>query len=151
MSENTNTLSDSDELQRFTRIAQDAADAAFRVRVRNAVTLRIDQLGSDEMIRIRREAGIDVHRWIALRRSTRNASSPEEFQVFAGVLGVSARWLAIGMGTPAVFEHPPAGWETFGSHVDRPDVELEFSTRVGPEDGLPLWERPRLLAAASTA
>lgn len=99
MSENTNTLSDTDETQRFTQLAQLAADAAFRTRVKDAVTRRIDQLGDDELIRLRRSAGIDVHRWIALRRSTRNAHTVDEFQLFADVLGVSPRWLATGMGT----------------------------------------------------
>lgn len=35
----------------------------------------------------------------------------------------------------------PEGWYTFGTHVDQPDVRLEFSDEVG-EDGLPWWERP---------
>lgn len=35
----------------------------------------------------------------------------------------------------------PEGWHTFGTHVDRPDVRLEFSDETG-EDGLPWWERP---------
>lgn len=33
---------------------------------------------------------------------------------------------------------PPAPWVTFGSHVDQPDVALEF---WGDEGGVPLWER----------
>lgn len=33
-----------------------------------------------------------------------------------------------------------AGWSPFGSHVDRPDVELEFDGQ--DEAGMPLWERP---------
>lgn len=34
---------------------------------------------------------------------------------------------------------PPAGWFTFGTHVDRP-VTLEFWGH--DESGLPIWERP---------
>lgn len=33
-----------------------------------------------------------------------------------------------------------AGWSSFGSHVDRPEVELEFDGQ--DEAGMPLWERP---------
>lgn len=38
------------------------------------------------------------------------------------------------------FASPPPGWFTFGSHVDQPDVKLEF----WGEDtgGDPIWERP---------
>lgn len=35
---------------------------------------------------------------------------------------------------------PPEGWFTFGTHIDRPEVQLEF---WGDDDGLPLWERPK--------
>lgn len=34
---------------------------------------------------------------------------------------------------------PPAGWYMFGTHVDVPDVRLEF---WGDEGGVPIWERP---------
>ena len=35
---------------------------------------------------------------------------------------------------------PPVGWFSFGTHVDQPDVKLEF---WGTDDGgMPLWERP---------
>lgn len=37
----------------------------------------------------------------------------------------------------------PEGWFTFGHHADQPTVVLEFSSEVG-EDGLPLWERPKV-------
>lgn len=39
------------------------------------------------------------------------------------------------------FVEPPPGWFTFGTHLDFPDVPLQFSKETG-EDGLPLWERP---------
>jgi hypothetical protein len=32
------------------------------------------------------------------------------------------------------------GWHTFGTHVDRPDLKLEFS-RVCDQTGLPYFER----------
>lgn len=32
-----------------------------------------------------------------------------------------------------------AGWLPFGSHVDQPDIPLEFE---GDDGGVPLWERP---------
>tara|TARA_R110002051_G_scaffold60546_9_gene110969 strand:+ start:77109 stop:77507 length:399 start_codon:yes stop_codon:yes gene_type:complete len=34
---------------------------------------------------------------------------------------------------------PPRGWFVLGSHIDQPDVCLEF---WGDEGGVPLWERP---------
>lgn len=34
---------------------------------------------------------------------------------------------------------PPPGWFTFGTHIDQPDVMLEF---WGDEGGIPIWERP---------
>jgi hypothetical protein len=37
---------------------------------------------------------------------------------------------------------PPPGWSIYGTHVDRPGVELEFWGADGAPDGLPLWERP---------
>lgn len=37
----------------------------------------------------------------------------------------------------------PEGWFTLGHHADQPTVVLEFSSEVG-EDGLPLWERPKV-------
>lgn len=37
----------------------------------------------------------------------------------------------------------PEGWFTFGHHADQPTVVLEFSSEVD-EDGLPLWERPKV-------
>jgi hypothetical protein len=170
------------ETARIMQVVEKAADTAYRIRVRRAMTRRIEQNGMtdllegknvangdilrqnglarrvrehglEELIQSRREAGINVHRWLALRRSTREAASPEEFQTFARVLGVSPRWLAVGSGDCVDhadnvelqgFEQPPVGWETFGSHVDRPEAQLEFSSRLG-EDSLPLWEREREL------
>ena len=35
---------------------------------------------------------------------------------------------------------PPEGWHDLGTHADRPDANLEFSTEVD-ENGLPRWER----------
>ena len=34
---------------------------------------------------------------------------------------------------------PPSGWFVLGSHIDDPDVDLEF---WGNDAGVPLWERP---------
>lgn len=34
---------------------------------------------------------------------------------------------------------PPAGWSVFGTHIDSPDVALEF---WGNDGGMPIWERP---------
>lgn len=36
---------------------------------------------------------------------------------------------------------PPDGWFMFGSHIDCPWMDLEFSDVV-EDDGLPKWERP---------
>lgn len=46
----------------------------------------------------------------------------------------------------ATLANPPAGWYTFGTHIDREtgkglDVDLEFWGDDG--GGIPLWERPR--------
>lgn len=41
------------------------------------------------------------------------------------------------------YQEPPEGWFTFGHHADQPAVVLEFSSEVD-EDGLPLWERPKV-------
>jgi hypothetical protein len=41
------------------------------------------------------------------------------------------------------YQKPPEGWFTFGHHADQPTVVLEFSSEVG-DDGLPLWERPKV-------
>lgn len=38
---------------------------------------------------------------------------------------------------------PPEGWFTYGTHVDKDDVVLDFWGE--DEDGLPLWERPKPL------
>lgn len=35
---------------------------------------------------------------------------------------------------------PPSGWFMFGTHVDQPNVQLEFWGEG--EDNLPIWERP---------
>lgn len=36
--------------------------------------------------------------------------------------------------------NPPAGWFTFGTHIDKPNVELRF---WGVDDGgMPIWEQP---------
>jgi hypothetical protein len=43
--------------------------------------------------------------------------------------------------------NPPEGWFTFGHHVDQPTIVLEFSSEVDEEDGLPLWERPKVEGA----
>ena len=36
---------------------------------------------------------------------------------------------------------PPPGWFVFGTHIDAPDVALEF---WGDEGGVPIWERRRV-------
>lgn len=36
---------------------------------------------------------------------------------------------------------PPPGWFTFGTHIEQPDVALEF---WGDEGGVPIWERPAI-------
>lgn len=40
------------------------------------------------------------------------------------------------------YVEPPPGWYTFGTHVDSPGTDLDFSAELG-EDLLPLWERPK--------
>lgn len=141
MSERANTLFDEAHGERIRRLVQDAFDAAFRARVQRAVTDRIHEAGMDALVRRQRAAGIDRDRWMLLTRSTRDAASPAEFKAFARVLRVSARWLAIGSAEPVRFQAPPEGWAAFGTHVDQPDLKLEFSAEVDEEDGLPLWER----------
>lgn len=44
---------------------------------------------------------------------------------------------------------PPVGggWKTLGSHVDKPDLELEF---WGDDGGVPIWERPVLTMQGAT-
>lgn len=136
---NTLPLDDRHESLRIAGVVGEAADVAYQARVRAALA-RLEPRTTDEVIVRRRESGINVHRWIALRRSARVSASPEEFQTFARVLGVSARWLAIGAGTP---EQPPTGWSAFGEHADQAATPLEFSDTLG-HDLLPLWERPRV-------
>lgn len=134
------TLVSGNERARMMRVVHDAADAAFRARVRNALTRRINEHGLADLARSKRAAGISLPRWDALCTSTREAESPAEFQTFARVLRVSARWLAIGSCEADGYEPPPAGWEVFGTHVEQPGVLLEFSSRVDA-DGFPKWER----------
>lgn len=43
---------------------------------------------------------------------------------------------------------PAPGWFTFGTHVDQPDLELEFWGAETSPDGLPIWERPAAPAEA---
>jgi hypothetical protein len=38
-----------------------------------------------------------------------------------------------------ILASPPEGWSTFGTHIDQPNVELEF---WGEDGGVPIWERP---------
>lgn len=40
-----------------------------------------------------------------------------------------------------MYVEPPPGWFTFGTHVNEPGVELEFSVELDDEF-FPLWERP---------
>lgn len=137
---------DKQESDRVMRVVQNAADIAFSNRVQQAVMRRYNRHGLADLVESRDAAGINLGRWLALSRSSRNAESPEEFQAFARVIRVSPKWLATGSGNgnaPSGYQEPPAGWEAFGSHVDRPGVVLEFSAEVGEEDGLPLWERER--------
>lgn len=141
-------------VDRSMAIAQEAADKAYRARVSAAILSLDGERYMEELVQRRADAGIDVHRWFALRASTRSAASPEEFQAFARVLRVSPRWLAIGFGDRldgiGGFQEPPVGWETFGSHVDRPDEALEFSAELD-EVGEPLWERGIVLSAVGAA
>jgi hypothetical protein len=41
-----------------------------------------------------------------------------------------------------------AGWSAFGTHIDQPTIELEFSGQ--DEDGQPLWERPKGQGSSGT-
>ncbi|MBF4459504.1 hypothetical protein [Pseudoclavibacter sp. VKM Ac-2867] len=49
-----------------------------------------------------------------------------------------------------ILASPPPGWSTFGTHIDQPDVELEFWGAETSLDGLPIWERPRTALHALT-
>ena len=97
----TTPLSDQDTLDRLdqarvTQASHGAADVAFRARVKNALSSQLQTANIMDLARGRRELKIAVRRWLRLTRSTREAESPEEFQAFAQILGVSARWLAVG-------------------------------------------------------
>lgn len=140
------TLIASAERARTTRAVHNAADTAFRARVQTALAYRVGEHGLADLCRSKNAARITLARWDALCTSTREAASPEEFKAFARVLRVSPKWLAIGSGDDP-FEAPPAGWEVFGAHVDRPEVQLEFSARVD-EGGMPKWERERVQVLA---
>ena len=126
------------ESLRIRKVVQHASDTAFRARVQRAIDTRFGEHGMDLLDSCRQGEGISEQRWRVLSHSTRLASSPAEFQSFARALRVAPRWLATGSGW---MNEPPAGWFTFGTHVDRPDLALDFSEALG-EDLLPLWERP---------
>lgn len=133
------TIVSTAERARVTHVVHEAANQAFRARVQKALSRRVGEHGLADFCRSKNAAGINLTRWDALCTSTSNAESPSEFKAFARVLRVSPRWLAIGSGDDP-FEAPPAGWEVFGSHVDQPDTQLEFSTRLD-ESLMPKWER----------
>lgn len=137
---------------RIRAVVRDGFDRAFRARV--AVAIGRFSEDATRVLTLRREQfDISAERWLDLCESPQNAASREEFQAFAGALCVNARWLAIGSG-PIVNDSvtgwtpPPPGWFTFGTHVDEPEVELEFSDEVDPADGLPRFERPRTTVTA---
>lgn len=144
MSEKTLTLDDAlidaqrRESARVMMVVQHAADRAYRARVQKAIVHCLGVVGPEGLLASSRAQGISEDRWSWLRRSTRNAESPAEFQAFARALHVSARWLAIGAGW---MKEPPAGWFATGTHIDQPGVALEFSVELD-SDLLPLWERP---------
>lgn len=136
MPENTTHLQDPAEKARFTAIAEDAADAAYRRRLDLLLERHRPEGLSEEVMR--RTADIPEDRWEALKTSVREAASPEEFAAFARALHVSARWLGTGSGWQ---QEPPQGWFLFGHHVEQAGVRLEFSFER--DDALmPLWERP---------
>lgn len=42
---------------------------------------------------------------------------------------------------------PPPGWFVLGSHIDQPDIQLEF---WGDDGGVPIWERPTPPTSSTT-
>jgi hypothetical protein len=145
------TITDPHEGARIREVVRESVDQAFRHRV----AVAIGRFGSDvtRLLTLRREQhDVDPDRWIDLCQSPFAAKSPAEFQTLASILCVEPRWLAIGSGpvvgkTMTGWTPPPAGWFTFGTHVDG-GVELEFSDDLHPDDGLPRYERPREAVAA---
>lgn len=127
---------------RIRAVVKAAADEAYTARVDVAVRQLMGKTGVENYGTIKTElmekAGLEHDEFVALH-GTVSGHTPRNFQAFARVLGVSARWLAIGGPWP---QEPPAGWSTFGTHLDGPS-ELEFSLTLDPGDLMPLWERPR--------
>lgn len=136
------TFADDPESQRITGVVQAAADESYRRRTRTAETVLVDKIGTAGLARERVGAGLTEERWLQLCGSSQSAT-PAEFQSFSRALHVSARWLAVGSGTP---QTPPPGWDYFGTNIDTPGP-LEFSHECD-SDGLPLWERPAIEEAA---
>ena len=145
------TTRDPHQGARIREVVRKGVDRAFRQRI----AVAIDRFGPDvtRLLTLRREQhNVDPDRWVELCQSPLAAASSAEFQTLASVLCVEAKWLAIGSGpivgdTMTGWTPPPAGWFTFGTHVDVP-IELEFSDELYPDDGLPRWERPREAVAA---
>lgn len=137
------------EHQHSVAVVRRGADVAYQARVHG--TIQALPGGADRSNTIMARAGLTHERFLELLRSTRRVTR-DEFQSFAKALRVSPRWLAIGAGEPADgvagWVAPPEGWHTFGSPVDQPDVELEFSEALDPDDLMPRWKRPRTTVAA---
>lgn len=135
-------LNDPHDGARIRAVVRAAADDAYAARVDTAVRHLMEKSGVTDYGTITSElmekTELEHDEFVALHRTVRG-HTPRNFQAFARVLGVSARWLAIG---GPWLQAPPAGWSTFGTHLDSPE-DLEFSLTLDPGDLMPLWERPR--------
>lgn len=128
---------------RIVDVVRRAADTAYRARLARAHDRVIAEAGPAEFARRLRASELTAGQHRSLRNSLRDIT-PAIFQTWARLLGVNARWLAIGSGN---LIDPPEGWFQFGTHLDDPRP-LEFSETLSPGDLLPMWERPVAEVAA---
>ncbi|ROR76126.1 hypothetical protein SAMN06295974_3726 [Plantibacter flavus] len=129
---------------RVSQVVRRSADAAYRARLEQALSERLATTSMGRLLADFGDAGFGQTLREELLTTCRSAASPEQFQAFSRVLGVSPAWLAIGFGD----RHDPApgtGWVALGTHVEEPGAHLEFSAELD-ETGLPLWERLRVAA-----
>lgn len=142
------------ESERIRAVVAEAADRAYRARVSRAINAgvqrdRVSALPGHERLstvaeRMSAESMTDDE-WNAAAQSRRGLTK-EQFQRFARVLGVSAKWLAIGTWRDSRdgYLPPPASdtaspWPDFGTH-SHASTPVEFHPQVD-DGGMPMWER----------
>ena len=147
----------SPEAEHTRKVVAHSFDLAYRARVNRAVEAsrqrdRLSALPGHESLTTmaqRQEAeGMSDAEWDRAANSHRGLTK-DEFQRFARVLGVSAKWLAIGTwrGSRDGYLPPPASdtrspWVDFGTHANSP-VRVELHPQVD-DAGMPMWEREAL-------